>query len=71
MNMVGHQTPTQHADAGLGQILLQEAEISWAVGVTGKSLATIDTSLRDMAGSSRQHAALPSWHNAFEYGAIT
>jgi hypothetical protein len=22
-----------------------------------------------VAGHSRQHAALPSWHNAFEYGA--
>ena len=27
MNVVGHQTPAQHADAGIGQVLLQQAEV--------------------------------------------
>ncbi len=69
VNVVGHQTPTQDAHAGVGQILLKESEIRLPVRVAGESLATVDSPLGDVARHSGQHATLPSWHNALEYGA--
>ena len=69
VNVVGHEAPTQDAHAGVGQILLEQAEIGLPVGVAGKGLATVDAPLSDVAGRAWQHAALPSWHNALEYGA--
>jgi hypothetical protein len=61
-----HQPKMRPPESGK---LLEQAERGLPVGVAGKVLATIDAPLGDVASRPRQHATLPSWHNALEYGA--
>jgi hypothetical protein len=62
VDMVGHEAPAEEADAGFGQVLEEEGEVGFAVGVGGKGVAAVDAALGDVAGDAGQKAALAAGH---------
>jgi hypothetical protein len=66
--VVGHEAVREHGGPGPGEVLADEAEIGGAVLGRGKSFATADAPLGDVARNSRDYTTVPSWHMLRECG---
>jgi hypothetical protein len=60
--MIGHQAATEQDDARVAQILARQAQVRFAVLISGEGRATVHAALCDVAGNPRQHTSISSGH---------
>jgi hypothetical protein len=62
MHVVGHQHIGVHVAAGLGRIVLQQAQVDLVIGFAGEAGAAIVAPLDDVQGHRGKDQAGTSWH---------
>ena len=64
MNMVGHQTPSEHVDTGASTPLSDEFDVPAVVGLAEKRLLPPISTLRHVMGDTGDDNASCAWHGS-------
>lgn len=62
MHVIGHQTPAEQADAGIGQVEAKQAQVSMTIVDSRECLPSVYAALRNMVRRSRKNRPISSRH---------